>query len=142
MGLSLENSDGAGVYRETENGAELDIAGELDGVFYDDIDGLAGALRNHPKLAYCLVNRLYAFGTGGPVSLKHDRDILRWFEGGFADSGYRLPALLQAVATSAAFRTPRRLTSAIEVDVAGRGAPAVPPLQHSAAQESSGGVTR
>ena len=76
MGLSLENFDGAGRFRETENGAPLDIAGELDGIFYEDIAGLAQATRNHPKLSACLINRLYAYGTGGPVSLREDRDTL------------------------------------------------------------------
>lgn len=103
MGLSLENFDGAGVFRETEDGAELDIAGELDGVFYDDVQGLADAMRDHPKLAYCLVNRLYAYGTGGPVSLRHDRDILKIFEERFVEDGYRLPALLAALTQSPAF---------------------------------------
>ncbi|MEE4360625.1 MAG: DUF1592 domain-containing protein [Pseudomonadales bacterium] len=103
MGLSLENFDGAGRYRETENGAELDIAGELDGVFYEDIGGLAEALRDHPKLSYCLVNRLYAYGTGGPVSLRDDRDRLRWFEERFAEHAYRVPALLRDLALSRSF---------------------------------------
>ena len=103
MGLSLENFDGAGRYRETENGAELDIAGELDGVFYEDIEGLATALRNHPKLSYCLVNRLYAYGTGGPVSLRHERNVLKWFESRFVANGHELRALLKDLATSHAF---------------------------------------
>lgn len=103
MGLSLENFDGAGRFRETENGAILDIAGELDGVFYDDISGLATAMRNHPKLSSCLVNRLYAYGTGGPVSLRDDRDILKEFENRFVEAQYKLPALLKDLATSTAF---------------------------------------
>ena len=103
MGLSLENFDGAGAWRDTENGAAIEVAGELDGVFYDDVGGLAEAMRDHPKLAYCLVNRLYAYGTGGPVTLKYDRDTLKDFEEGFAQAQYRLPALLSALATSDAF---------------------------------------
>ncbi|GAB5414166.1 MAG: hypothetical protein Cons2KO_17690 [Congregibacter sp.] len=103
MGLSLENFDGAGVFRETENGAELDIRGELDGVFYDEIGGLAQAMRNHPKLSYCLVNRLYAYATGGPVSLKNDRDKLRAFEARFVDGGYQFHSLLRDLAMSRAF---------------------------------------
>jgi hypothetical protein len=103
MGLSLENFDGAGRYRETENGVELDIAGELDGATYDDVDGLARAMRDHPKLPYCLVNRLYAYGTGGPVSLRYDRDILSHFLQRFAGDGYRLPDLLREIALSKAF---------------------------------------
>lgn len=119
MGLSLENFDGAGRFRETENGAELDISGELDGVFYDDIAGLATAMRNHPKLSYCLVNRLYAYGTGGPVSLRHDRDMLKWFEDRFVAAEYRVPELLRTLATSQAFTRVRQPIGAESAPVAG-----------------------
>ena len=107
IGLSLENFDGAGRYRETEDGAILDLSGELDGSFYDDATGLTAALRDHPKLPYCLVNRLYAYGTGGPVSLKHDRDILAYFERRFGEHGFSVPALLREIALSRAFSTAR-----------------------------------
>jgi len=103
MGLSLENFDGAGRYRATENGAEIDISGELDGMFYDDIGGLAQAMRNHPKLPNCLVSRLFAYGTGGPVELRYDRDMLTYFTGRFEEEGFRLPALLKDLAMSGAF---------------------------------------
>jgi hypothetical protein len=103
VGLSLENFDGAGSYRATEHGVELDVSGELDGTTYDSVTGLADAVRDHPKLPYCLVNRLYAYGTGGPVSLKYDRDTLDWFEDRFADGGFRLRSLLRDIALSHAF---------------------------------------
>jgi len=103
MGLSLENFDGAGRFRENENGVELDITGELDGALYDTVDGLAQAMRNHPKLPYCLVNRLYAYGTGGPVSLRYDRGILDYFTDRFAGQEYRVPDLLREITLSRAF---------------------------------------
>lgn len=103
MGLALEHFDGAGRYRETENGAVLDTSGELDGIEFDGIDGLTQAMRDHPKLPYCLVNRLYAYGTGGPVSLRYDRPILDHFVDRFADSGYQVPALLREISLSQAF---------------------------------------
>ncbi len=108
MGLSLENFDGAGRYRETEDGAVLDIRGELDGTVYDDIQGLTVAMRNHPKLSACLVNRLYAYGTGGPVSLRYDRDVLAYFTERFAANGYRLSELLHDIALSQAFTAVRQ----------------------------------
>ena len=103
IGLSLENFDGAGRYRKTENDVVLDISGELDGVLYEDIDGLTSAMRNHRKLPYCLVNRLYAYGTGGPVTLRFDRDILAYFVERFVAHGYKVPDLLRDIATSQAF---------------------------------------
>ena len=107
MGYSLENFDGAGRFRETDNGAPLDITGELDGVFYEDISGLAMAMREHPKLSSCLVNRLYSYGTGGPISPREDRDSLQKFEQGFVNNEHRLPALLRDLALSPSFSVAR-----------------------------------
>jgi len=64
---------------------------------------LTSALRDHRKLPHCLVNRLYAYGTGGPVSLRHDRDILAHFVERFAAQGYSVPGLLRDIAVSQAF---------------------------------------
>jgi hypothetical protein len=119
MGLSLENFDGAGRFRETEDGALLDITGELDGARYTDIAGLAEAMRNHPKLPYCLVNRLYAYGTGGPVSLRYDREILSRFTDRFAAQGYTLPGLLRDIALSEAFGKVRPPPEPAETVVSG-----------------------
>lgn len=116
MGLALENFDGAGRYRETEDGALLDISGELDGAQYDDVPGLARAMRDHPKLPYCLVNRLYAYGTGGPVSLRYDRDILAHFVERFAGYGYKVPDLLREIALSSAFSKVRAAPAATVTD--------------------------
>jgi hypothetical protein len=103
MGLSLENFDGAGRYRADENGVVPDITGELDGAFYTDVAGLAAAMRDHRKLPGCLVNRLYAYGTGGPVSLRYDRDILARFVDKFAARDYIVPDLLREIVLSQAF---------------------------------------
>lgn len=103
MGLALEHFDGAGRYRETENGAVLDTSGELDGIEFTDVSGLAQAMRDHPKLPYCLVNRLYAYGTGGPVSLRYDREILAHFLERFDGHSYKVPDLLREIALSQAF---------------------------------------
>ena len=72
-------------------------------MFYDTVAGLTTALRDHPKLPYCLVNRLYAYGTGGPVSLRDDRDVLTLLTDRFAQQGYKLPELLREIALSNAF---------------------------------------
>ncbi len=41
MGYPLEHFDGAGQYRETENGAQLDTSGTLDGTAFKDVAGSA-----------------------------------------------------------------------------------------------------
>lgn len=102
-GLALESFDGAGRYRVSENGAEIDTSGELDGVHFDDVTGLGKALRDNPSLPSCLVNRLYSYGTGGAAKAV-DRPLLKYFSASFADADYRLPELLRTIVLSDAFR--------------------------------------
>ena len=122
MGLALENFDGAGRYRETENGAALDVSGELDGTEYDNVLGLSQALRDHPKLPYCLVNRMYSYGTGGPVSLRYDRAVLDHFTERFAGHGFKVPDLLRDIALSQGFSRVRPDPAASETLATGTGA--------------------
>ncbi len=103
MGLALENFDGAGRFRETEDGAALDTSGDLDGTEFTNVDGLNEALRDHPMLPSCIVNRMYSFGVGGPVSMSRDRQILAYLKDQFIKDGYKLPDLLREIALSAAF---------------------------------------
>ncbi len=103
VGLALENFDGGGQFRKTEDGAALDTSGELDGVSYEDARGLAEALRNHPSLPECLVERLYAYATGGPLTGRIDWPITEYLGAEFASNGYRLKALLKTIAMSDAF---------------------------------------
>jgi hypothetical protein len=109
-GLALEHFDGAGAYRATEQGADLDTSGVLDGKAFSDAAGLAQVLHDHPALPACLVKRVYAYATGGPVVPPTDGKILDFFVLQFAASGYRLPDLLRDIALSNAFldvRQPR-----------------------------------
>ncbi len=102
LGLALENFDGVGRYRDTEKGAPIDTSGMLDGKAFKDVAGLGLVLHDHPALTSCLVRRAYAYGTGGPTTAA-DKDKLDYFNTRFADGGYRLTALLRAVALSNAF---------------------------------------
>jgi hypothetical protein len=103
MGLALEKFDGSGGFRETENGAPLDTSGSLDGKQFKDVAGLGQALHDHPGLPTCLVNRIYSYGTGGPLSVAGDRETLAFFSKRFAADGYRLPDLMREIALSNAF---------------------------------------
>ncbi|MDB6045299.1 MAG: hypothetical protein JWM63_3850 [Gammaproteobacteria bacterium] len=102
IGLALENFDGAGQYRLTERGAAIDASGSLDGKNFNDPPGLAHALHDHPALPTCLVKRMYAYGSGGPLS-DADKPELTWLDKRFAATGYRVPDLLRAIALSPAF---------------------------------------
>jgi hypothetical protein len=102
IGLALENFDGAGEFRATEKGAPIDTSGNLDGREFTNVDGLAQALHDHPALTSCLVKRLFAYGTGSPVSTQ-DEGVIAYLNAQFAADGYRVPALLRTIALSRAF---------------------------------------
>jgi hypothetical protein len=106
IGLSLENFDGAGGFRDTEKGAPIDVSGTLDGKTFTDLNGFVRAVHDHPALPACLVRRLYAYGTGGPLT-SADQSALDYFNERFAAGGYRVPELLRAIALSSAFSTIR-----------------------------------
>jgi len=102
IGLTLESFDGEGRYRTTENGAPIDTTGSLDGVEYNDAVGLAYALRDNPGLPSCLVQRVFAYGTGGPVQ-QQDRAYLEYVTEAFKENGYQLRDLLRSIVLSDAF---------------------------------------
>ena len=102
IGLSLENFDGAGQYRASENGEKLDTSGELDGVPFKNPQELGAALHQNAALNSCLVNRVYAF-AGGHTPQPGDRPLLDYIEKKFVADGYRLKPLLRTIATSAGF---------------------------------------
>jgi hypothetical protein len=121
-GLALESFDGAGRFRQTENGAPIDTSGNLDGKPFDNVIGLGKALHDNPNLPSCLVNRVYSYGSGGTPK-PADRPFMQYLTQRFAEDGYKLPDLLRTIATSDAFS---RVT-----DVK-RSAPATAPAEPAA----------
>ena len=63
VGLALEVFDASGVYRTTENGADIDTSGQWAGQDYNDITELTALLKDDPTLTSCLVQRAYSYGT-------------------------------------------------------------------------------
>jgi Protein of unknown function (DUF1588)/Protein of unknown function (DUF1592)/Protein of unknown function (DUF1585)/Protein of unknown function (DUF1595)/Protein of unknown function (DUF1587) len=102
VGLALENFDGAGQYRMTENGAPIDASGDLDGTAFKDAAGLGQAMHDNPATTACLVSGVYRYATGRTVQ-PGEADYLAWLKGRFAADGYRIPDLLRRVALSDAF---------------------------------------
>ena len=104
IGLGLEQFDGIGRRRTTENEAPIDESGELDGERFADHVELGEAFRDHPKLAPCLVENLYKYAVGRDI-VDGERRQLGSIEDEFAADGYRLRAAMRAVALSAGFRS-------------------------------------
>ena len=102
MGLALENFDGAGEYRTTENGKVIDTGGELDGVAFADAEGLGKAVHDSPATASCLVDRLASYALGR-VPGAGEGPWVEALQASFAQHGYRVPALMREIAVAEAF---------------------------------------
>ena len=102
MGLALENFDGIGRYRTNEKGETIDASGVLDGKQFKDVAELGRVLHDHPSLPACVVRRAYTYGSGGPGS-PDNKPSLDYFTAKFAESGYKMPELLRAIALSNSF---------------------------------------
>lgn len=115
MGLALENFDGSGEYRTTENDVPIDTSGELDGIQFTDPLGLGKAVRDNPAVPSCLVQRLTSYALGR-VPAPGQKVWVRELGEHFAENGYRLPELMQAIALSPQFyhaAQPATLTAAV-----------------------------
>jgi hypothetical protein len=104
IGLALENYDAIGMYREEENGVQIDTSGELDGISYTDAAGLGRALGEHPDLGPCLVRSLYRYAVGRGAELGEE-ELLAALGQRFASSGYVVSDLLREILLSEGFRT-------------------------------------
>ena len=99
IGLALERIDGAGQLRTAENDVPIDTNGDLDGVKFNDAEGLGRAMRENPAVPGCVVGRLYSYAVAR-VPARDDKPLLTALGEEFADEGYRIPALLRHIATS------------------------------------------
>lgn len=102
IGLSLENYDGAGQFRTTDMGFEIDVSGNLDGIDYTNQFGLADALSQNPAIPACLVEQTLAYGLARKPGPK-EKDWLSFLFEQFAEGGYRFKPLLHSVAASENF---------------------------------------
>jgi hypothetical protein len=102
MGLALENFDGLGSFRQTENGAPIDASGELDGMKFTDAIGLGQAMHDSPQPSACLVDKIFAYGVGH-MPAKGEKDFIKFLQTQFQADGYKVPQLLRHIVNSDAF---------------------------------------
>ncbi|MCB9766471.1 MAG: DUF1592 domain-containing protein [Alphaproteobacteria bacterium] len=103
IGLGLENFDGIGRWRTTENGATIDASGELDGVTWDTPWQLAGAVARHEDLGPCFTTHLYHYATGHALT-DAEEPLRDWLAESFAYRSYSVRELVLTLALSPAFR--------------------------------------
>ena len=104
IGLGLENFDGLGGWRDSENGVVIDASGDLDGVAYADAWALGQALHDHPNTGPCLARTLFQY-AGGHLVAAGETELLDWHAQGFAEAGYSVQFLLRDLVASPGFRT-------------------------------------
>lgn len=104
VGLSLENYDGVGTYRGTENNSLIDASGTFEGKSYKNAIELQQLMRESPALTGCLTKRVYEYGVGRPV-VAGERELMTYLRERFAKDRYTIAGLMRTIATSNAFRT-------------------------------------
>jgi hypothetical protein len=102
IGLSLENFDAAGAFRQTENGTAIDPRGFIDDDHFVGAVGLGQALHDNPSTTACMVSVAFRYAYGRPPKRADTDNVIR-YEKEFAGSGYRVASLLKAIAMSRSF---------------------------------------
>jgi PAS domain-containing protein len=104
LGLGLETFDAVGVFRETENGADIDARSVFDDLgSFEGARELGALLADDPRTSECLVQNLFRTGTGR-LQTGGEGTLLREVRDVFAREGHSFRALLVALVTSDAFR--------------------------------------
>ena len=102
IGLALEQFDGDGGFRTTENGTAIDPSGALDGIPFEDPIGLGQALKANASVPQCAAMRLFTYALGRTAS-NEDREYLDFISAKFAEDGYDFVELVRRFVTSDAF---------------------------------------
>jgi hypothetical protein len=103
MGLTLENFDAIGAFRDTDHGLPIDVSGDFDGVAFNGPIELGNLLAQSPLTAECLVKNLYRYATGRPENAGEEPVVADLVER-FAAGGHDLQNLMLDLVTSDGFR--------------------------------------
>lgn len=104
IGLGLENFDAMGQFRTTDNGGDIDPAGDLDGAPFADARGMAEQVVSHAEFASCFVSNLYRYATGHEENFT-ELPILEGLTGELEASGYRIKPAMIGIVMSEGFRS-------------------------------------
>ena len=96
IGLSLEGFDTIGQRRTTENGKQIDLSATIQGKAFVGSEGLGKFLHDNPKYTACMARKVYAYSRG-ENSEDVEASAFKAANKAFADSGFRMRALLKAV---------------------------------------------
>ncbi len=102
IGLSLENFDGLGEFRATENGEVIDTSGDLDGVAFKDGASLGRAIHDNPATTSCLVKRMFEYAAGREQG-QPEQELMGYLNKRFASGNYSIKTLMRTIAAGDAF---------------------------------------
>lgn len=103
IGFTLEDFDGLGQWRATDNGQPVDATGDLDGVEIDGAAELGAAVAEHERFSVCLSAQLFRHATGALEGSRQEA-LVDELDAAFVASGYRFGELVLALVTSPGFR--------------------------------------
>ena len=102
-GYGLENFDGIGRFRLTDNDAPIDPSGEIDGQLFTGPRELQQLVADHPNLLPCAVQTVYAYATGHLPEPGEHVELARLLAD-FQSDGHHIRHLMAQIAQSPAFR--------------------------------------
>ena len=104
IGLSMENFDVVGAWRNDDEGNPIDATGQLgDGTKVDGVVTLRKALMAHPEVFVSAITEkltIYALGRGLDA---RDMPAVRAIIHGAADGGYRFSSIVLGIVRSTPF---------------------------------------
>jgi hypothetical protein len=103
IGLGVEHFDGVGRFRATDNGAEIDASGDIDGAEFTDPVELGQAIRDHESFVPCVVKNLVRYANG-TIEGGGQFESLSWLGDELAADDHRLLGFLPILAQSSLFR--------------------------------------
>jgi hypothetical protein len=106
LGLGLEQYDGIGAYRTTENGLPILVDGTLpEGEVFVSPSDLQQKIAADPTFARCVARQMFIYALGrAERPLTPDANVLNGVAATFWNAGKKFPDLLRAIATSDPFR--------------------------------------
>ena len=103
IGLPLEAFDGIGRYRKTDNGAELDLSGEVGAIKFNGSEELSELVARHPDFPPCVTKKLHRFAYGHTAKSGEQAELDQ-LTASFVAGGHRLDALIKNLVLSDNFR--------------------------------------
>ena len=104
-GFGLEHFTGVAQYRDSYPTQPIDASGTLpDGAAFSDSSQLAKLLSQDARFPTCLTAKLFAYATGC-LPTAATQPALAQIQRDWEAKSYTLPALIQTIVTSSAFRT-------------------------------------